>query len=135
MSLKNYFALHRGTGILTTADSAGKPNTAVFARPTVMEDGSLALIMRDRLTYHNLQENPAAHYLFIEQHPGYRGTRLALRMLREDQDPALVARLTRRNLSRRRILPQARNRSSISPSNSCLSCSAVTRSLRPGSSL
>ncbi len=99
MNLKNYFTEQTGLGVLSTADAAGRVDAAVYARPHILEDGSLAMIMRDRLTYRNLQENPYASYLFIEQGAGYRGRRLYLKKTREDRDPDLIARMTRRSLS------------------------------------
>ena len=99
MNLKDYFANRQGTGIIATADSEGKVDAAVYARPHIMEDGTVAMIMRDRLTHKNLQENPHAAYLFIEGGPGYRGVRLFLKKVREDQDTDLIQQLTRRSLT------------------------------------
>ena len=61
-----------------------------------MEDGSLAMIMRDRLTHHNLQSNPYATFLFVENGPGYKGIRLFLRKLKEEQDTDLINQLKRK---------------------------------------
>jgi hypothetical protein len=61
-----------------------------------MEDGTIAMIMRDRLTHNNLQSNPHACYLFIEKGPGYKGKRLFLTKLREEQDSDLLQSLRRR---------------------------------------
>ena len=55
--------------------------------------------MRERLTHLNLQSNPNAAFLFIESASGYRGIRLFLRKLREGTDSALIAKMTRRNLT------------------------------------
>ena len=99
MDLKNYFTTQSGTGILSTADSSGRVDAAIYARPQVLDDGTLAMIMRERLSHKNLQENPYAVYLFIEQSPGYRGVRLFLKKVREDDDPELVSNMTRRCLS------------------------------------
>jgi len=96
MELKEYFENNKGTGILATADSEGKVDAAVYARPSVMEDGSLAFIMRDRLTHHNLQSNAHATYLFIEHGPGYKGKRLYLTKLREEQDTELLESMRKR---------------------------------------
>jgi hypothetical protein len=96
MELKEYFENTKGTGILATADSEGKVDAAVYARPNIMEDGSLAFIMRDRLTHHNLQSNPHATYLFVEHGPGYKGKRLYLTKMREEQDSALLESLRKR---------------------------------------
>ena len=55
-----------------------------------MDDGSIAFIMADRLTHANLQSNNHAAYLFKEEGKGYKGTRLFLTKLREEQDSDLL---------------------------------------------
>ena len=57
MNLKKYLEDKRGRGILATASSAGLVDIAVYSRPHLLEDGTLGFIMRERLTYKNLQEN------------------------------------------------------------------------------
>jgi hypothetical protein len=52
--------------------------------------------MRDRLTHHNLQSNPHALFLFKEDGPGYKGKRLFLTKVREEQDTELLESLRRR---------------------------------------
>ena len=96
MDLKTYFEKIRGMGVLSTADDQGLVNAAVYARPHVLEDGSLAFIMRDRLTHHNLTSNPHAAFLFREEGPGYKGIRLHLTKTREESDTKLVKELCRR---------------------------------------
>jgi hypothetical protein len=96
MELKEYFENTKGTGVLATADEKGQVDAAVYARPHFMEDGTLAVIMRDRLTHHNLQSNPHACYLFIEKGAGYKGKRLFLTKVREEQDTDLLKSLRRR---------------------------------------
>ena len=96
MNLKDYFANTKGFGVLATADGDGKVDAAVYSRPHVMEDGNLAVIMRDRLTHHNLQSNPHATYLFKEDGPGYKGKRLFITKVREEQDTELLNSLRRR---------------------------------------
>lgn len=96
MDLKAYFDQAKGHEVLATADSAGRVNLAVFARPHVMEDNSVAFIMPHRLTHTNLQSNPQAAYLFLEEGPGYRGRRLYLTKIREEQDTDLLYSLRRR---------------------------------------
>ncbi|RMF90886.1 MAG: pyridoxamine 5'-phosphate oxidase family protein [Methanobacteriota archaeon] len=95
MDMKEYFERTGGVGVLSTADSSGKVNSAVFAKPHVMEDGSVAFIMPGRLTHRNLQENPHAAYLFMEEGGGYRGVRLHLTKLREERDSELLYSLRR----------------------------------------
>jgi hypothetical protein len=96
MNLELYFDNTKGLGILSTADCTGKVNAAVYARPHFMEDGTLAMIMRDRLSHHNLQSNPHAAFLFKEEGSGYRGKRLYLIMVREEQNTDLLESLRRR---------------------------------------
>lgn len=99
MQLREYFENHKGIGIMSTADAQGKVDAAVYARPHVMDDGTIAFIMRDRLTHKNLTENPYAVYLFIENAVGYQGVRLFLNKVKEDNNAELIATLTRRCLS------------------------------------
>jgi hypothetical protein len=96
MNLYDYFENTEGRGILSTADGNGKVDAAVYARPHVMADGTLAMIMRDRLTHHNLKSNPHACYLFMENVPGYRGKRLFLKKVREERNSELIPKLRRR---------------------------------------
>ena len=96
MELKEYFENTKGTGVMATADGDGKVDAAIYARPHFMEDGTLAFIMRDRLTHHNLQSNDSATFLFIEDGPGYKGKRLFLTKVREEQDSELLFSLRRR---------------------------------------
>ena len=96
MELREYFEKNEGRAILSTADGDGKVDAAVYARPHFMEDGTIALIMRDRLTHHNLQSNSHACYLFMEKGPGYKGRRLFLTKVREEQDTELLQSLRRR---------------------------------------
>lgn len=96
MELKEYFENTEGTGVMATADKDGKVDTAVYARPHFMDDGTIAMIMRDRLTHHNLESNSHACYMFIEKGPGYKGKRLFLTKVREEQDSELLQSLRRR---------------------------------------
>ena len=99
MDHKDYFEKTKGTGVLATADEYGKVNAAIYARPHFLEDGTVAFIMRDRLTHHNLESNPNAAYLFMENGPGYKGKRLYLTKIREEQDTERVDSLRRKNYS------------------------------------
>lgn len=96
MGLKEYFEDMKGTGVLATADHAGKVDAAIYSRPHFMDDGTIAFIMRDRLTHHNLQSNPHATFLFIEHGPGYNGKRLFLKKIREENNPELIEKIKRR---------------------------------------
>lgn len=97
MELADYFESVKGLGVLATADNAGQVDTAVYARPHFMDDGSVAFIMRDRLSHANLQTNPYASYLFVEEGPGYKGKRLYLRKVREEKETEQLYALRRRS--------------------------------------
>lgn len=96
MDLHDYFENTKGRGVLATADSEGKVDAAVYSRPHCMDDGSIAFIMRERLTHHNLQSNPHAAYLFIESAEKINGKRLFLTKIKEDQDMDVIRSLRRR---------------------------------------
>ena len=81
---------------MSTADNDGRVDAAIYARPHFMDDGTIALIMRDRLTHRNLQSNPHASYMFIEKGPGYKGKRFFLTKIREERDSDLLQSLRRR---------------------------------------
>ena len=84
---------------MSTADLQGKVDAAIYARPHVMDDGTIAFIMRDRLTHQNITQNPYAIYLFIENAVGYQGARLFLKKVREDDNAELLKEMTRRSLT------------------------------------
>ncbi|MCU0917649.1 MAG: pyridoxamine 5'-phosphate oxidase family protein [Planctomycetes bacterium] len=97
MNLSDYFEKVKGTGVLGTADSAGKVDLAIYARPHVMDDQAVAFIMRDRLSHANVVANPHAAYLFIEQAKGYHGLRLYLTRTAEEDDPKKVEAMRRKS--------------------------------------
>jgi hypothetical protein len=102
MELQEYFEKTKGRGILATADSEGKVDLAVYAKPHFMEDGNIAFIMQDRLTHRNLQSNPHAAYMFMEEGSGYKGLRLFLTKLREEKDTDLLYSIRRRRYPSRK---------------------------------
>jgi len=94
--LKEYFEHTKGIGVMSSADKDGKVNVAIYARPHFLEDDSIAFIMSDRLTRHNLLSNPYAAYLFIEEGFEYKGKRLYLTKIREEENQDLIQSLSRR---------------------------------------
>ncbi len=96
MDLYDYFENTKGTGVLATADSAGKVDAALYARPHVLEDGTIAFIMAERLTHHNLQSNPSAAYLFIETQGMYEGKRLFLKKVSEEKNTERLKEMLRK---------------------------------------
>ena len=99
MTLEEYFSTKKGIGIMSTSDAAGVVDAAVYSRPHVMKDNTVAFIMRDRLTHKNLKENGHANYLFIDNAKGYSGIRLFMTKIDETEDHELIASMTRRHLS------------------------------------
>ena len=101
MNLKDYFENAKGVGVLATADADGKVNVAVYARPHFLDpedEKSASFIMNERLSYANVQANPHAAYLFIEEGEGYVGKRLSLTKIGEEDDAEKIKSLRRRNL-------------------------------------
>ena len=96
MTLSGYFEKAKGKGIIATADSKGKVGMAVYARPHFMNEKTAVFIMADHLMHKNLQSNPNASYLFVEEGSGYKGKRLYLTKIKEEADPDLVKQLRRR---------------------------------------
>ena len=86
MDLKAYFADAKGTGILSTSDSQGRVNAAVYSRPHFLDDGSLGFIMPDKLTHVNLKQNGSACFLWKEEGSQREGVRLYLSKIGEDTD-------------------------------------------------
>ena len=93
MELKQYFENTTGLGILATADADGNVDIAIYSRPHVADDGTVMLIMGDRLSHSNLQSNPKAAFLFREDVPGYRGMRLYLEKISEEKNSPLIDQL------------------------------------------
>jgi hypothetical protein len=96
MDLGKYFENFKGSGVMATADNQGRVDVAVYARPHIMDQETIALIMPDRLTHHNLQSNNHAAYLFMEEGPGYKGIRLFLTKVREEEDSELLQSIRRK---------------------------------------
>ena len=85
-TFKNY-----GLGVMATANAAGAVNTAVYARPHVIDDQTLVWGITDGRTFHNLVENPHASYLFRESGPGFRGVRVALERIKTEDGGEMLA--------------------------------------------
>ena len=65
MSLKEFFENTKGTGILATADSSGNVDIALYAKPFVIDEKTIAFIMLNKLSYANIQSNPKAAYKIL----------------------------------------------------------------------
>jgi len=96
MNQADYFENTVGTGVLATADSNGNVDAAIYARPHVTDEQTVAFIMNERLSYQNITSNPKAVYLFLESCPGYKGKRLYLTKIREETDKELIDSIRRK---------------------------------------
>lgn len=97
MELADYFEKTEGTGVLATADSDGRVDVAIYARPHIVEGQTAVFIMRERLSHENLKSNLHAAYLFHEKAPGYKGVRLYLTMERQETNTDLIKQFRRRD--------------------------------------
>jgi len=95
MYLNDYFAKAEGTGILSTSDAEGNVNAAVYATPHVIDESTVAFIMRPRRSLANVNANPKAAYLFMEKKPGHHGLRLYLEKIGQETDAKKVNLLRR----------------------------------------
>jgi hypothetical protein len=94
MNWKEYFEKTRGKGFLGTSGKGGEINIAVYSRPHVLDDGTWAFGMADRLTHANLQENPHAIYAFNSR--AFEGYRLYLEKIREESSGPLLDEIRKR---------------------------------------
>ncbi|UCC61235.1 MAG: pyridoxamine 5'-phosphate oxidase family protein [Dehalococcoidia bacterium] len=97
MKLSEYFENTKGKGVLATADSNGKVDAAVYARPHFITEDRIVFITTNRLTHKNLTSNPHAVYLFLESGEGFKGKRLYLKKSGEEQNPDLIDALRRKS--------------------------------------
>ena len=100
MKLREYFENTKGVGVLATADAEGKVDVAIYSRPHFLsdDDSEIAFIMNDRLSHDNVDANPHAAYLFMEETGGYVGKRLFLTKTREETDTERIQAVRRRDL-------------------------------------
>jgi len=89
MNLAELFA-NPGLGVMSTSSSDGKVNSAVYARPHVIDKSTLVWGMTDKRTYQNLTRNRHAAFLFKVNAPGFTGVRLALELIRTEEEGDLL---------------------------------------------
>jgi Pyridoxamine 5'-phosphate oxidase len=82
-----------GIGVMATADRDGKVNTAVYARPHVIDATTLVWGMTEGRSYRNIAQNPQASYLFRASGPGFQGVRLELELLRTEESGEMLAQI------------------------------------------
>ena len=85
-----------GFGVMATAGADGDVNTAVYARPHVINETTLVWGMTEGRSFRNLSQNPKAAFLFRIDKPGYRGARLALELIRSEEEGAMLTQIKER---------------------------------------
>lgn len=85
-----------GFGVMATAGADGDVNTAVYARPHVINETTLVWGMTEGRSFRNLSQNPKAAFLFKIDKPGYQGVRLALELIRSEETGEMLELIKRR---------------------------------------
>ena len=96
MDLAVYFEKADGTGVLATCDPGNIVDIAIYAKPVVIDNNTVAFVMRQRLSHQNLRTHLTAAYMFIEKGPGYKGLRLHLTMQREETNRTMIAEMQKK---------------------------------------
>ena len=81
--LMGYFNKQPRLGTLSTADKAGKVNSAYFGSPRIIDEKTIFMGLGNNRTFANLQENPNAVFVIME--PGktiidWKGVRIYVEM-------------------------------------------------------
>ena len=109
MSLVEYFKNIKGLGVLATSDTDGKVDVAVYSRPYIIDEKTIAFSMLEKLSYSNIQSNPRAAYMFAEEGPGYNGKRLHLTKTGEETDPKRIEEIKQQHTKTREPDEKARH--------------------------
>jgi Pyridoxamine 5'-phosphate oxidase len=81
--LMEYFNKQPRIGTLSTAGKDGKVDVAYFGSPRMTDEKTVIMAVRKNQTFVNLQENPNAVFMILEQAsapPGWKGVRVYLKM-------------------------------------------------------
>jgi hypothetical protein len=82
--LKDYFNKQPRIGTLSTSGKDGKVDVAYFGSPRMIDEKTVIMAIRKNQTFTNLQENPNAVFMILEQAgapPGWKGVRVYLKMV------------------------------------------------------
>ena len=90
MNLSELFT-NAGLGVMSTSSSDGRVNSAVYARPHVIDETTLVWGMTDKRTHQNLTRNRHAAYLFKTSGLGFSGVRLGLELIKTEEEGDLLA--------------------------------------------
>ena len=100
MSLAEYFENTTGLGVLATSNADGDVNLAVYAKPYIIDEQTIAFSMLERRSYDNIKANPKAAYMFVEDGDGYKGTRLYLVKVGEETDAKRIQEIKQQHKNR-----------------------------------
>ena len=89
MKLSELFA-SQGVAVLSTAAADGTVNSAIYARPHVIDETTVVWGMTDKRTFRNISENRNASFLFKTSAPGFSGVRLSLEMMKSEEEGELL---------------------------------------------
>ena len=98
MKLSEYFEKKEGSGVIASGDSEGRVAIAVYAKPHFINEKTIAFIMADRLIHKNLESNSHCAYLFMESNKEYKGKRLFLTKMKEEEDSKLIDGMLRKGV-------------------------------------
>jgi len=82
-----------GLGVMATASKDGNVNTAVYARPHIIDEQTMVWGMTEGRTYLNIIENPQASFLFKTSGPGFSGVRMALEHVKTEESGPMLAKI------------------------------------------
>ena len=86
---------------MATTDAAGTGESGDLRQTPVSGEGRRRALVRsswrNRLTHDNVEHNPSASYLFIEEGEEFAGKRLSLIVGEEEFDPEKIKAIRRRN--------------------------------------
>lgn len=78
--LMDYFNKQPRTGVLSTASKDGKVDSALFGSPNMIDEKTVVIATGKNRTFSNLQENPYAIYMIMEQDTDWKGIRVYLKL-------------------------------------------------------
>jgi hypothetical protein len=81
--LAEYFNKQPRIGIISTSSKDGKVDSAVYGSPQMIDENTVIVALAKGRTFANLQENPNATFMIMEQGPGildWKGIRVYLRL-------------------------------------------------------
>ncbi len=100
MSLSEYFEKTAGLGILATSNAEGNVDVALYARPYIIDEQTIAFSMLERRSFDNIQSNPKAAYMFVGQGEEYEGIRLYLVKTGEETDAERISKIKEQHKNR-----------------------------------